>query len=199
MLNRVALDRQLLGAFLVTVALVSCSRESSNGGTSVARKQSSSSSLETTQTSAASSAAEQILETPTNSMAPTIVIGDKIAFKPATGPLSRGDIVAYRRPPFDPKESMYIHRVIGLPGENVEARDAALWINEQRLSEPYLAPGTTIYPFPAMTVPADSYWLMGDNRDHAADSRISGPIPRQGIIAVATRIDQPPTRRRPLP
>ena len=98
--------------------------------------------------------------------------------------IRRGDIVVFKYP--EEPERDFIKRVIGLPGETLELRAKKVYINGQPLDEPYVH-----YLTPAgsggevtsadvrerygpVTVPADQYFVMGDNRDNSQDSRYWG-------------------------
>lgn len=114
---------------------------------------------------------------PSGSMENTIMTGDKVlTFRLAYlfSEPKRGDIVVF---PFPDDESVdYIKRIIGLPGETVEIRDGAVYINysEEPLDEPYVKEpwdeegDGDHYIF---VVPEDSYFMMGDNRRDSMDSR----------------------------
>jgi len=112
-------------------------------------------------------------EVPTGSMENTVMTNDRIiGFRLAylfTAP-KRGDIVMF---PFPDDESInYLKRVIGLPGEVVEIIDGKVYINgsSEPLDEDYIkeAPKGSFGPY---TVPDDSYFMLGDNRNSSVDSR----------------------------
>lgn len=87
-----------------------------------------------------------------------------------------------------------IKRLIGLPGDHVQCCDAQgrLMVNGVPIDEPYIAPGSV----PSekefdVTVPADSLWVMGDNRQNSWDSRYhmgnpgGGSVPMENVVGVA--------------
>lgn len=84
-----------------------------------------------------------------------------------------------------------IKRVIGLPGDKVACCDTTghITVNDAPLSEPYLkaSSGTTRSPekYFTVTVPADSLWVEGDNRDNSADSRLHTTTPSKGFVPMA--------------
>ena len=83
-------------------------------------------------------------------------------------------------------QSEFIKRVIGLPGDVVEGKDGSVFVNGNRLDEPYLKqPELPIRPFGPVTVPADSLFVMGDNRRASQDSRFFGPIPVDDVVGKA--------------
>lgn len=111
------------------------------------------------------------------SMEPTLPVGthyfvNKIT--PLFRPYRRGDIVVFPSP-IDPGKDL-IKRVIGLPRETIEIRQKKVWIDGRALEEPYaqytrkdeILVGDNI---PAMRIPDESYFMMGDNRDESGDSR----------------------------
>ncbi|WNM23432.1 signal peptidase I [Demequina capsici] len=82
-----------------------------------------------------------------------------------------------------------VKRVIGLPGDTVEcdSADSQVKVNGVALQEDYLAQGSQ--PCGAeftITVPADSLWVMGDNRDNSADSRYHMGLPGGGTIPMSS-------------
>jgi signal peptidase I len=155
----------------------------------------------------------QAFKIPTGSMENNLLIGDhllvnKFVFSPTAAGLERallpmrdirrGDIVVFKYP--EEPERDFIKRVIGLPGDIVELRAKKVYINGQPLDEPYVH-----YLTPAgsggevtsadvrerygpVTVPAEQYFVMGDNRDNSQDSRYWGYLPRDYVKGKALMI-----------
>ena len=102
----------------------------------------------------------------------------------------RGDIVLFIAP--DNPSRVVIKRVIAIPGDRLLISNAIVSVNGQVVSEPYLAAGWTVFTsWPpsgqAATVPANQYFVMGDNRDHSSDSRSFGYISRTAILGKLLR------------
>jgi signal peptidase I len=98
----------------------------------------------------------------------------------------RGDIVVFTTPPkVDKTFKDLVKRVVGLPGDEVSAHGGHIDINGKPLDESYLPAGTTTDDFGPVKVPSGSYFVMGDNRAHSADSRVFGPIPKRTIVGRA--------------
>jgi signal peptidase I len=108
----------------------------------------------------------------------------------------RWDIIAIRSP--TDHDSIYIKRVVGLPGETVFIEDEAIFINEERQSppgslsglkytrnrQPHQQPaGTRRDPF---RIGENEYFLLGDFSEISLDSRHWGPVPRGNIEGVVT-------------
>ena len=110
-------------------------------------------------------------EIPSESMENTIMTGDRlIALRTAywfQDP-KRGDIVVFHYP--DNEKELYIKRVIGTPGDTVEGKDGKVYVNGEELDEPYVTEEIN-EDFGPYTVPEDSYFMMGDNRNSSWDSR----------------------------
>lgn len=107
----------------------------------------------------------------------------------------RGDVIVFKAPP-DGKEE-FIKRIIGLPGEKISVKGGSIYINDQRLDEPYLEDKSTLggnflSEGQEYTVKPDEYFVLGDNRDHSFDSRFFGPIGRDKITGRAWLIYWPP-------
>jgi signal peptidase I len=115
------------------------------------------------------------------SMSPNINDGDKLFMLKQIGELRRGDIVIFLYPENQTKS--YIKRIVGLPGETIEVIDGKVFINGNRIEEPYLAPeyaSQDSTPEP-LAIPPDNYFVLGDNRRQSSDSRYWGPLPRKLI------------------
>lgn len=114
-------------------------------------------------------------DVPTGSMENTIIPGDRLIGNRLAylkDDPERGDIVIFRYP--DDEESLYVKRVIGLPGETVDITDGKIYIdgNEEPLEEDYLKETWTVatgdYHF---EIPEDAYLMLGDNRNDSWDAR----------------------------
>lgn len=107
------------------------------------------------------------------------------SFTPFDGP-NRGDVIVFD-PPVN-SDKPYIKRVIGLPGDTIEIRDGAVWVNGIELEEPYLHGDTTDCQPRAcdpVVVPDDHVFVLGDNRSHSSDSRYFGPVPISNVVGKA--------------
>ncbi len=158
---------------------------------------------------------------PTGSMEDTLLIGDhllvdKLAFAPP-GPVSkhllpytdvkRGDIIVFRYP-VDIQQT-FVKRCMGVPGDHIRIVNKQVYVNGERLNEPYKYHKTDYIDsyrdnFPGepnvsvdrraldmlqnhvvngeVVVPPNTYFAMGDNRDSSLDSRYWGFVPRENII-----------------
>ncbi|MGB9661982.1 MAG: signal peptidase I [Moorellaceae bacterium] len=129
---------------------------------------------------------------PSRSMEPTLYPGDRILVNRLAyrfGEPQRGDVVVFRYP-LEPDRD-YIKRVIAVGGDTVEARDNKIYVNGEPLLETYLPPGVVYSNFGPLKVPPNTYFMMGDNRNISADSRVWGPLERKFIIGKAILIYWP--------
>jgi len=127
---------------------------------------------------------------PSGSMMPTLKEQDRVLVNKLSYDLhdvERGDLVVFEGPDQAPGAVKdLIKRVVGLPGETVEARpDGFIYIDGKLLEEPYLGPGITTGPLEPTTVPEGHVFVMGDNRGNSRDSRFFGPIEQSSIIGKA--------------
>jgi signal peptidase I len=119
------------------------------------------------------------------SMAPRIesdeiVLINALAYR--LTPPQRGDIVAFRHDRSGP--SVYLKRVIGLPGDRVAIDRGNVTINGVTLAEPYVR-FLDDRTFRDVTVPTDAYYVLGDNRPRSDDSRAWGFVPKAAIVGRA--------------
>jgi signal peptidase I len=127
------------------------------------------------------------------------VIADRLAYR--FGDPQRGQIVVFTAPPAADRckagdgGSAFVKRLIGLPGEVVTQREGIIFIDGERLPEPYVHPGLRgeengRWP----RVPPGRYFVLGDNRTHSCDSRMWGTVPRGDLIGPARLTYWPPSR-----
>ena len=144
---------------------------------------------------------------PSPSMEDTLLVGDRVLVDRISWRFSepkRGDIVVFHPPAGG---TVLIKRIIGLPGETVSLGGGSVYINGQKLNEPYVRmvngkpepsdPFSNGLPWSLQQpykVPAGSYVLMGDNRTHSGDSRAIGPIARGQFVGRAFARYWPPGR-----
>ncbi len=123
-----------------------------------------------------------------DAMEPTFAKGKMIFYSRKVRTFGRGSIVLVQVPD---AETQAVRRIIGLPGEKVEYRAGEMFINDQKVEEKYLkmmdkeGPQIDSTPPPGfgpVTVPEFSYFVLGDNRKTARDSRTFGFILEQDII-----------------
>ena len=121
-----------------------------------------------------------------NSMYPTYEDGQMLFINRLAEP-TRGSVVVVKDSNEGEEDHLLIKRVIGLPGEMLEITDGSVYINGQKLVEGYLQEGVETHPADYGTyenLGADSYFVMGDNRDESKDSRYIGPVNKEDIVGV---------------
>ncbi len=147
----------------------------------------------------------QAFTIPSGSMMDTLLVGDYILVNkflygpevpftdlhlPGIRAPRRGDIIVFKYPQDEKRD--FIKRVIGTPGDVVQVRGHRVLVNGKSLVEPYTKLiDTTVredasycpyaYACEPTKVPADSYFVMGDNRDNSQDSRYWGFVKRDKI------------------
>ena len=159
---------------------------------------------------------------PSESMVPTLEVGQRVLVNRLGNNFSApdlGDVVVFHppsgsesnecgtrdprpgqacdRPTRDRSSVNFIKRVVGLPGDRIAIRDGHVIRTGKRANEPFIRAcgGGMGCDFPtAVRVPADHYFMMGDNRGESDDSRFWGPVPRDWIIGNAFATYWPPKR-----
>jgi signal peptidase I len=119
------------------------------------------------------------------------IMVNKVCYR-SSGP-QRGDVIVFY-PPFDSPHP-FIKRVIGLPGETVEIKDEKVFIDGISLEEEYIM-APTYYTMPAIEVPENEYFVLGDNRNGSNDSHNDWTVPRDNIIGKAWFTYWPPSKWR---
>jgi len=122
-----------------------------------------------------------------SSMYPTYKDGEYILASKITYELStpkRGDVIIFKYS--DTQD--FIKRVIGLPGDQIMLKDGHFYINGNELDESgyldssvYTSGGDYLHEGETITIPANEYFVCGDNREHSFDSRFFGPIQKSAI------------------
>lgn len=125
------------------------------------------------------------------SMQPNLIAGDMVLVNRLAynfGQPEHGDIIVFKYPP-EPDLTPYIKRVIGLPGDKVQIANGQVLVNGQALVESYISVPTNRGG--EWTVPEQSLFVMGDNRNNSSDSRSWGMVPFENIIGKALFIYWP--------
>jgi signal peptidase I len=149
----------------------------------------------------------QAFKIPSSSMEPTLLIGDhllvnrlsyvmKVPFTDTVifslGDPKREDVIVFRYPVDRSKD--FIKRVIAIEGDTVEIKNKVIYINGEKINDRwghysdsgaipgYLSPKDNLGP---VTVPKDSYFVMGDNRDRSLDSRFWGFVRKEDLVGRA--------------
>jgi signal peptidase I len=158
---------------------------------------------------------------PSGSMEPQLHVNDRVVVSRTAYRLhdpNRGDIVVFPSPIAEPVhhglvdgvvddvldalavgdrgDDELIKRVIGLPGEEIEARDGEVLIDGEVLREPYLPDDVRTEDFGPVKVPEGRVFVMGDNRGNSHDSRFSdiGTIDIDDLVGRAIARVWPPSR-----
>lgn len=148
---------------------------------------------------------------PSASMSDTLVVDDRVLVNKLAyrfGDVKRGDVVVFDRPPNETGAIKdLIKRVIALPGERVAIRDGQVFIDGQRLDEPYTdglptearlgcgAGDTTgIDTDEGFLMPEEQVLVLGDNRIDSSDGRCFGPIDEDTIVGRAFFVLWPPSK-----
>ena len=144
----------------------------------------------------------QAFKIPTGSMRPTLIEGDRIlvnkfVYKFTTP--KRGDVIVFVSP--EDKKKDFIKRLVGLSGEEVQIANGTILINNKAVGEDskikeryYYNRGDFGMEDKAITVPGDSYYVLGDNSISSRDSRYWGFLNKKNLIGKAFLIYWPPNR-----
>ncbi|TVQ19917.1 MAG: signal peptidase I [Leptolyngbya sp. DLM2.Bin15] len=129
---------------------------------------------------------------PTESMLPTLQVDDRLIIEKVSYYFrlpTRGEIIV-----FDPPEGLrrqqpefrdaLIKRVVGLPGDTVRIAGGQVYVNNQPIIEPYIAEAPN-YEWGPTTIPEQSYFVLGDNRNRSNDSHFWGYVHEDDIIGRA--------------
>jgi signal peptidase I len=101
---------------------------------------------------------------------------------------ARGDVIVFQPPGNQPD---YIKRIIALPGDTVEIKEEAVYVNGSQLYEPYIKDPPS-YTLPPTKIPDNNYFVLGDNRNHSNDSHNDWTVERTAIIGKAWLSIWPP-------
>ncbi|WP_169741338.1 signal peptidase I [Andreprevotia chitinilytica] len=154
--------------------------------------------------SAETTDAPEFFSSPASSMEPTIkkdtlVVVNK--YQDNEKP-QRGDIVVFYSP--ENEQTLYIKRVVGVPGEKISIKNASVYISGSKIEEAYILPRSREYIASIQDSPVFSkqnemgegllsendYFVLGDNRYESLDSRFFGPIKLEKIKGKVTPWDQ---------
>lgn len=144
---------------------------------------------------------------PAGSMEPIISRGDHLLIQRYAywfAKPKRGDIVVFRTALLDhpllPKDQFYAKRVAALPGEQLKIENGRLSVGGVPVQSPAILTRNLFAPYSSeafnsnivhFDVPADCYFVVGDNGTNSFDSRYYGSVPRRSIIGRATKICWP--------
>ncbi len=146
---------------------------------------------------------------PSGSMQPTLQVGDRMfVSKNAAYRPQFGDLIVFRSPRAvrnstpqrsrsGQSETFFVKRVIGTPGQTIEVRGGQVYLNGQAIAEPYLTEAPR-YRLDPVTLGADQYFVLGDNRNNSYDSHVWGPIKPSIIVGQAYKIYWPLDRSQSL-
>jgi signal peptidase I len=112
------------------------------------------------------------------SMMPTLADQERVfinKFVYKLEPIERGDVVVFRYPRDTAKS--YIKRVVAVAGDRVKIQEGVVFVNGQRIAEPYLPDAyEDLRSYPELVVPPHCYFVLGDHRNLSNDSRDFGPV-----------------------
>ena len=101
----------------------------------------------------------------------------------------RGDVVVFKSPSDASKD--FIKRIIGLPGDEIMLKEGEVFINSEKINEPYLDEGIKTYggifiqDGERKIIPENNYFVLGDNRNDSSDSRTWGFVSKEDIKGIS--------------
>lgn len=117
------------------------------------------------------------------------IIVNKLSYR--LGDIQRGDVVVFYYP--EEPSTSFIKRVIGLPGDRVAIVEGEVYVNDQRLSEPYLEQSFRVVENrDEVEVRRGFYYVLGDHRGESFDSRFWGLVPERYIYGKVVLSYWPP-------
>lgn len=129
---------------------------------------------------------------PSESMFPTLATGDRLVIEKVAyhfHPPAKGEIVVFQ-PPTQlrllgyEKNQAFIKRAIATEGETVAVKNGIVYVNDQPLTEDYIA-AQPEYDLLPVVIPEGQLFVMGDNRNNSNDSHIWGFLPVENVIGHA--------------
>lgn len=140
---------------------------------------------------------------PSTSMTPTLQVKDRVlVYKQKNYQPQLGDVIVFQGTESarqleiaanNTPAEFYIKRVIAIPQQTISVDSGIVYLNGQPITENYISEPTNYY-FPTTTVPANSYFVLGDNRNNSFDSHIWGFLPQDKIVGKAYKIYWPGNR-----
>ncbi len=127
----------------------------------------------------------RIYAIPSASMLPTLHVGDHIVVIRDSGP-EPGDVVVFHAP--DASDELMVKRIVARAGDLVGSTNGRLTIGGHVLAEPYLAEAAATGTIVPQIVPANCYFVLGDNRGNSFDSRQWGVLPRERLVGRAVMV-----------
>lgn len=125
------------------------------------------------------------------SMSPTLLDGERYILYRCIFLLRaprHGEIVVIKDPQ---DQDLSIKRIVALPYDVVEIRSNGVYVNQAKLSEPYLTLAASYasgdYHVRPTQLAKDQYYVLGDNRSKSADSRTYGPVKRKEILGLISK------------
>lgn len=138
----------------------------------------------------------QLFSIPSESMQPTLQIGDSVLVKKSSSYVpQQGDVVVFKTPSAIKKLSSdagdyFIKRIIANPGDKIQIENGIVYINNQPLKETYIAEPPD-YQWGLEIVPSEAYFVLGDNRNASLDSHAWGFLSKKYLVGQAYKISWP--------